>query len=115
MRYNELCNNIELIMKQTSPAFLLQVKVLVGHVIYYFPSRFSHSSALSKFFGEQDRKTQWTMQHHYLFAWLAIVVGYPCLVTHSWMAYHQSPIAHVCNFLILEIMTSPIFGQTFFC
>jgi len=49
----------------------------------------------SKIFGEQDRKALWTMQHHYLFAWLAIVVGYPCLVTHSWLAYQQSPIAHV--------------------
>lgn len=58
------------------------------------------SSVVTKLFGEQDRKTQWTMQHHYLFAWLAIVIGYPCIVTHSWMAYHQSPIAHVI-FLII--------------
>jgi len=49
----------------------------------------------SKWVGEKSKKAQWTMQHHYLFAWLAIVVGYPCLVTHSWMAYYQSPIAHV--------------------
>ncbi|ODM96532.1 Glycine--tRNA ligase beta subunit [Orchesella cincta] len=49
----------------------------------------------SRVFGEQDWKTQWTIQHHYLFAWLAIVVGYPCIVTHSWMAYNSSPIAHV--------------------
>lgn len=55
-------------------------------------------AGLAKQFGEQDRKVQWTMQHHFLFAWLAIVVGYPCIVTHSWMAYYQSPIAHVIFF-----------------
>jgi hypothetical protein len=34
---------------------------------------------------------QMFVQHHFLFAWLTVVVGYPCIVTQAWAAHIAGP------------------------
>jgi len=38
---------------------------------------------------------QVVLQYHYLLAWLAVVIGYPLMVTYTWMMYYPSVLAQL--------------------
>ncbi|CAL8125165.1 unnamed protein product [Orchesella dallaii] len=38
---------------------------------------------------------QSVLQYHYLLAWLAVVIGYPMMVTYTWVMYYPSALCHL--------------------
>lgn len=68
--------------------------------VWYLFGACAHITGLVSIFLEATEEelkgdSQTVLQFHYMLAWLAVIVGYPLMVTYTWIRLHPTPLAQL--------------------